>query len=944
MLGNPNQVLEFACTSEALDKLEAALAGAPQVPGHQRLAALLPLAWHLRQRDTTRALLLADEAEASLAASGLVAGERLGMAARLSLIRGEAKWLFSESDEGAALAAHALRDFTACDDPIGCADAHWLLAYNAHGQGDPARRDMSTMTIITSVEAIDPVRVTIAKTSLAISAAYRDAAAAKRDWWPQFATGIDAMHPAAAAWVEFFWGITAGLSGEYVDAIRHYGNCHTLALATGQIRLAIVTATHIGNDFNNLNDHHAALEWMQRGLELARPRAWFNSLGLALMQTAETLRLLQRFGAARELLREAMALMSKQAASQSYAIALGYLGDVELNLRHYDDALASFQLLEQRGHALDRDYLLCRALRGQAKAQLELNLPQAALASAHAALNAAKSEPKDKLDALRVLADIHARHSLPPPPGMSAASAALHYLQQAYDFVTTITGFTIPGDLLEALADEYAKVGDFAQAWQRSKQAIAAHAKIHSREAANRASAMQVNHETQRVWAEGEHHRKLAAAHAERADALEQANSILAKLGAVGCDITANLDADIVFQSLYLYVGSLLNASTMTIHRMNAAGTLLEAVFGREDDQIMPMRNIPLDSPTSNVAKVVRERQELLLHFDTVHESTHIPGTRQMYTALFSPLIVDEKVLGVMSIQSDKADAWGERERLIFRTLSAYGAIAMANSAAIEALRQAQGQLVQQEKMASLGGLVAGIAHEINTPLGNTLVAISGVECAWQTLQNAVVGDRISKTILESTTTKGMECTALALKTASRAAELIALFKTISVNADSDRSMDIELADYLEEVATMVRIQLVQNGCKLEVSAPAGLKMKVVVDALTETLSRILVNTLDHGFAGGRTGTLRLAAQIDEADDGDEVIITVSDDGHGIAPEDLPKVFDPFFTTKSGIDGHVGLGLHVAYNQVTQRLKGKIHITSTLGEGTCVEIRLKKHG
>ena len=152
-------VLEYAATSGALDKLEAALAGAPQVPGHQRLAALLPLAWHLRQRDTTRALLLADEAEASLAVTGLAAGERLGMAARLSLIRGEAKWLFSESDEGAALAANALRDFTACDDAIGCADAHWLLAYYAHGQGDPARRDIAIMPIVASVEAIDPVRV-----------------------------------------------------------------------------------------------------------------------------------------------------------------------------------------------------------------------------------------------------------------------------------------------------------------------------------------------------------------------------------------------------------------------------------------------------------------------------------------------------------------------------------------------------------------------------------------------------------------------------------------------------------------------------------------------------------------------------------------------------------------------------------------------------------------
>ncbi len=438
----------------------------------------------------------------------------------------------------------------------------------------------------------------------------------------------------------------------------------------------------------------------------------------------------------------------------------------------------------------------------------------------------------------------------------------------------------------------------------------------------------------------------------ESNEALNEANAdlelsveTLRQLGAIGREITANLDAEIVFKSLYLYVGGLLDAPTMTIYRMNAAARTLDAVFGRDDDQAMPMRNIALNSSTSNAAKAVRERQELLLHFNPQDDSTHIPGTRQMLTALFAPLIVDDKVLGAMSIQSDKQNAYGERERLIFRTLTAYGAIALANASAMAALRQAQGQLVQQEKMASLGGLVAGIAHEINTPLGTTLMAISGVEGAWQTLQDAVASGRLSQAVLDSSTSEGMEYTTLALKTATRAAELIALFKTISINADSDRVAEIELVDYLPEVATLVHTQLVQNGNKLEIVAPAGLALQVVPDALTETLSRILVNVLNHAFTDDRTGTLRISAQAGAADDGgDFVAITISDDGHGIAPEDLPKVFDPFFTTKSGMYGHVGLGLHVAYNHVTQRLKGQIKITSTVGEGTCVEIRLKKHG
>ncbi len=105
-----------------------------------------------------------------------------------------------------------------------------------------------------------------------------------------------------------------------------------------------------------------------------------------------------------------------------------------------------------------------------------------------------------------------------------------------------------------------------------------------------------------------------------------------------------------------------------------------------------------------------------------------------------------------------------------------------------------------------------------------------------------------------------------------------------------------------------------------------------------EVLTRIFANVLDHAFAEGRMGMLRLRAYAGESG---EAVIEISDNGHGIAPHDLSKVFDPFFTTKSGVKGHIGLGLHVAYNHVMQRLKGKISIASTLGEGTTVTIRLK---
>lgn len=266
-------------------------------------------------------------------------------------------------------------------------------------------------------------------------------------------------------------------------------------------------------------------------------------------------------------------------------------------------------------------------------------------------------------------------------------------------------------------------------------------------------------------------------------------------------------------------------------------------------------------------------------------------------------------------------------------------------------LRQAQEQLVQQEKLASLGGLVVGIAHEINTPLGTTMMAISGALDCWERLRKALAAGRLSQSLLEGSSAEGLEYTELALRTASRAAELITSFKAISVQFESERMAALDLSVYLPEIAMLVRPSLEQSGHHLEIEVAEGLGVSLMPEALTEALTRVLANVLDHAFpapghaAGTETGnhdagggTLRLSARRINPE---EVLIMVCDDGCGIAEADLPRVFDPFFTTKSGVRGHIGLGLHVAYNHVTQGLRGEISISSKPGRGTAVAIRIK---
>jgi putative methionine-R-sulfoxide reductase with GAF domain len=399
------------------------------------------------------------------------------------------------------------------------------------------------------------------------------------------------------------------------------------------------------------------------------------------------------------MLREALALLAPLSASHIYAIALNYLGDVELDSQHYASAIESFRQLEQRAVALGTADLLCEARRGQAKALVELGQPEPALQAAQAALAAATSDAHRQIAALRVLADIHARHALAPPPGMRAASAPLHYLHQALDAAATIENYTVPGDLLAAMAREYAKIGDTGKAYALSLQANQAREKIYSSETSNRASALQVSHETEKARVEAEHHRQLAKAHAERAQVLEQANSqleqsnaTLEQLGAIGRDITGNLDATAIFTALDRHVHALLDATTFWIYRLEANGQMLKMVFGVEAGQGAQSHTIRLDDPESHAGRCARERQEIIADV-APGQGVTVPSTPETLSLMCAPLQVGERLLGVMTIQSSKPHAYAEREVAIFRTLCAYGAIALANDERTRELREKNKEL-----------------------------------------------------------------------------------------------------------------------------------------------------------------------------------------------------------------------------------------------------------
>ncbi|HYD79387.1 MAG TPA: diguanylate cyclase [Paucimonas sp.] len=700
------------------DQIAHLEAGLPSQRNAERLCALVALAWHLCQRDTRRALVLAEEAGTLLGLSLLAPHEQRCVAARLELVRAEARRLHGDLQTARNLADGALQEFQALNDNIGAADACWLLAFIAGDSGDSRQRDDRLQQCAGCARvAGDMLRADLAEAVQARFSVFSDVRVAQMRWGRRFDPDVEGLDPALKTWVSDFFGLVAFQSSDFGRAAAYFMHTYDSALATGQIQRAIVAASNIGNSFTNLNDHHAALEWSERGLALARPTHWPVSIGGSLMQTAETLRRLGRLEAAEELLKESLGTLKPLPGTRDYAIATEYLGDVALDRGDYLAALQIFQQQYQHAQALDQTEFRIGALRGQAHALSHLGRAEEALTVATEALDLAQryGDTHNQFAALRVLAKIHSHHALPPPEDMKEGTAALHYLRRALQVASGIEGYTVPGELLDAIAQEHAKTGDYVQAYATLLQANAARDKIHSREATNRAVAMQVQYQTERERAEVEHHRRLAASEAERAQVLQQTSATLERLGAIGQEITAHLNASAVFQALDRHVHGLLDAEHFSIYLFDSDRSRLNLVFGIEAGKVVPETFWELAHPSANSSRCVRERREILVDMPggTNHPNL-IPGTLPMLTQLFAPLMIGERVLGVMTIQSPRRNAYGERERLIFRTLCAYGAIALDNAAAyrqLEAALKTLGQTKAQLEEASITDPLTGLRN-----------------------------------------------------------------------------------------------------------------------------------------------------------------------------------------------------------------------------------------
>jgi signal transduction histidine kinase len=253
-------------------------------------------------------------------------------------------------------------------------------------------------------------------------------------------------------------------------------------------------------------------------------------------------------------------------------------------------------------------------------------------------------------------------------------------------------------------------------------------------------------------------------------------------------------------------------------------------------------------------------------------------------------------------------------------------------------LQLAQTQLVEREKLASLGALVAGVAHELNTPIGNSLLVASTLQEGSRRFAEQTRSGGLRRSELERFCATAEESSSLLVRSLGRAAQLVASFKQLAVDQTSDRRRSFDLAKVCEEVALTLDNRLRREEHRLECDIPPGLIFDSFPGPLEQVISNLVLNAVLHGFEGRSGGRMRLQA---EPVGGDWVRLVFSDDGRGIPDEQLPRIFDPFFTTKMG-QGGSGLGLHICYTIVSSLLGGQISVSSVAGQGTRFELMLPR--
>jgi signal transduction histidine kinase len=427
---------------------------------------------------------------------------------------------------------------------------------------------------------------------------------------------------------------------------------------------------------------------------------------------------------------------------------------------------------------------------------------------------------------------------------------------------------------------------------------------------------------------------------------------------------------DNFYVELHKIMGELLYAKNFAVVLYDEASEMVRfPYYADEKDASPPLeyRRPAGDGLTGYVMKsrvaqrIDQQRFQTLLKAGQLR---NVIGSIDFNVWIGAPLIYQERMLGAIILQTyDMQVGYDDRDVKLLTFVADHIGAAIARkqnddalrtaharlaagSAALQAknrelektlqdLSVAQGELMRQEKLASLGALVAGIAHEVNTPLGICVTAVSHLVEETAGVRDNLASGRLTEAELTGYFGSTEEILRILTNNTQRASGLIRSFKQVAVDQSSDDVREIVLAEYIEETLKALRPKLKGTRHTIAVDCDPSLRVRSVPGAISQILTNLVINSITHGFEHLEEGKIRIGAR------GNAHTLTIDflDNGSGMTADTLKHLFDPFYTTKRG-QGGSGLGANIVYNLVTTKLGGTIAVDSAPGLGLHYTIRL----